>query len=296
MLVACLIVFFTGISGFVLLWQTNTVVRDPTFPELTIEKQKLEKQRKKQLAKADVKRESKAVSKLLAAVRKLNLGQFPGQDSPTDISASIEYRASDVVVEFGYDGFMGIGQILFTRCHKGLSTLLDAVRNRAVSLDKAQKNPPDSFELYRQYCGRVLPHLLKFGLLKPSGEWSHGEESKLIFDVWQRYRWASLIESMREPYALLTPYEREVLFRWRIERASGFSPESRIDLARRGSQYLPYPTGLAVGIIALKQGDTETAREAFEGLLETNGGKYPVREWLRDLSELTTEQKKGVQH
>jgi hypothetical protein len=172
--------------------------------------------------------------KLIDLVRQANRTQFTAGDEESDgdrkaLSRRISVAANEVIRFLSYDTFPAAGRPVYEACRQGLAELLEAVRAGDIDVSVAETKPPDSdFETYRANCGMLLPVLSNRGLVLESGEWAQPvEQSKAIFSVLQRVRWAHMTHDRRPFLLQLTPEERALYLRWRIESPRAFSMVDR---------------------------------------------------------------------
>ncbi len=248
------------------------------FPPLTVDANRLADARSSHYDKPDLSLIEADVAELRTTFRKINLSQFPsdrliGDLSPLELVAKIEFVAGDVVGVTGVRGFNSVGTPHFERCLSGLDDLLAAIESGNLPLSQALENPPASrFEDYREHCGNFLPVLHERHLVTSEGQWRH-DYSRDIADILQRYRWADMVRDIYPLHDLLSRYELELLFRWRIEDPEAFPPRHRRQLlARAQNRYLPedYDFDLAWARLDVANFDLEGALPRFEELVENH--------------------------
>lgn len=250
------------------------------FPPLTIDERTLERQRAEKYGDARRAVASdgarKDVDELHDLVRKANRSQFEGtsvEQSQQQLSKRISVVANRVVEQTGYDGFVAAGEQMFDGCRDGLGDLLSVVREGALSLQEAKTSPPaEQFGSYRDNCGRVLPTLLRRGVVEEDGQWAEpAARHRAVFDLLQRYRWASIIADRRPPLEQLTRAGRRSFLRWRIETdAYAYDARRRfLDRVAQSSSLLPDYDPLAARVrLEVETGHVERAvsqlREALQ--------------------------------
>lgn len=255
------------------------------FPPLEFDVQALKRQRAE---KYDGAREAlqsdaarKDVDELHELVRRANKLQF--QDASVDgsgekLTKKISVTANRVVTYTGFEGFVAAGGSLYSKCQNGLTGLLRAIRGGGLALKEAKETPPrQRFGDYRANCGRVLPMLLNRGLVVADGRWAEpAAQHRRLFDLLQRYRWASIISDRKPPLEQLTEEGRRVIMRWRIE-SDAYPLEARrrfLERVAQSSSLLPdYDTVVARARLEVAAGNLGEAVSHLRSVLQSEDPK-----------------------
>lgn len=244
---------------------------DFKFPELTVNLQKLERQRQEKYADVNLQQVENEWQQLIAAAREVHRGQFAdiSQEEQLKRAATVKVWANETILGSGFEGFVATGEPIFRECAAGLQELLGAVQKGEISLEKAQEElPGDRFTTYRDNCGNLLPVIAERGLVTEDGKWA-SKNAPVIADLLNRYRWAHIIHDQKDPWSQLTKEGARTLARWRVEDAKGYTVEQRRKfLSTLSSQFPDYNAEFALGLLAYRAGETQKALEHFERLAE----------------------------
>lgn len=287
-------------AGFAFFWVlTSEPPLEPeadhpfAFAPLEIDEEKLERQRKAKFGRAREALDRAELGSFFDLVRELNRGQFPPDDASEqrDLGRTLAYRAENIIESTGYDAFVAAGEPLFEDCLEGVDRLLEAVRSGALEIEQARDEPPASeFEGYRDSCGNFLPTLLDRRLVEDSGAWASPEDrSRILADLLQRLRWASLNRNTRRPLVQLTDYGRRILMRWRIE-SEAYPVQKRLEylaeLDEDPGLVDDYDSTLARAKLAYLVQGPQPAAEILTEALEQSDSDHPDYrrrlDWLRD--------------
>ncbi|MGM0558420.1 MAG: hypothetical protein ACQEVA_18695 [Myxococcota bacterium] len=270
------LVLVLGVVGFaVYKHQTAPEVseEDITFEPIRVETDRLLAERKERSAEIEPDRAGKDLERLRETARKANEMSFgsPSRLDQQETQKRLSIYANQIIPAYSYDGFIYSAEPLFIECGKGLESLLEAIRRGQITVERARENPPaDTFESYRENCGNVLPILIEQGLVTRDGEWT-SESGPAIFDVLNRYRWAHVIDDRRKAMTQLTPYEQEILMRWRIEDARAFELADRWRFLDQARELVPsYEVNWAAGVLSLRENNLEQALDYFEKAAAAN--------------------------
>lgn len=240
---------------------------DIVFEPLQVDRDRLLEERKERASDVQPERAGDDLERLRESARQANEMSFQSSTKVEreTLNEKLSVYANQIMPAYGYDGFVYSAEPLFIECGKGLEELLDAVQRGQISIDDANQDlPEDTFERYRKNCGNVLPMLVEQGLVTEEGEWSV-EAGPAIFDVLNRYRWAHIIDDRRRAIMQLTPYEREILMRWRIEDAEAFDNAERWRFLEQARGLLDdYNVAWAAGVLSMRDGNLEQALDYFQ--------------------------------
>ncbi|GEM_PF-3107060 len=271
------------------------------FPPLPADEDRLARARAEKYGAArrtldDQPEASEAQKALIELVQQANRRQFDGGEEAgagdgAALSRRISVAANNVIQSLSYDTFPAAGEPLYTACREGLASLLAAVRRGDVDFERAKQDPPTSeFETYRSNCGNLLGVLAERGLVGESGEWAEPEDkSKVVFSVLQRVRWAHMTHDRRPALLQLTPAERALYLRWRIESPRAFPMAQRqkflSQLTADKGLLSEYDTQLAWARLEWAAGRSDAAesrlRNALEGADRQASARYRrALEWL----------------
>lgn len=266
-----------------------------TFPPIEISRAELARERQARAPTALAEGVAEDVDKLITLVQRLNLRQFPDHQPQSSDDAPLDPNqarlrsvllANNVLTQSKLEGFVSTGKPLFNACSTGLRELLEDLAAGKISAEEALTSPdPETYEAYRANCGNLLQVLVERKLIDPStGQWT-SPVAPIVFDVLQRYRWASLVGDKRPPHMQLTPAENEILWRWRIEDPHAYTMAERREYLQRASQALPgYDTLLAGALLDASEGKWDQVEQAYEELVarDPENPKHQARlEWLR---------------
>ncbi len=275
LLIGLLVLF--GIAVFVTQMRSDGDTADLAmlnFPPFSIDEDRLHQERQDHHPTVDVDHVQEEIDQLLSLTREANLSQFPDHQSeydPEELLAEILFITDDILPATGPAGFARVGGPLFEGCAQGLSEVLEAIGAGDLSTEDAATAPPaDRFLGYRRSCGNLLPILLQAQLITEDGAWTD-DYGPALAEVFQRYRWADLVDSRYTTIRQLAPYDLEIFARWRIEDSRAFTPEERLQFLHRSRTpaYLPddYDIPLARARIRAELVGPE---EAFAELVENH--------------------------
>lgn len=237
-----------------------------------IDRDRLKAEREAAYGDVDLSGAQDEVDELLKVTRDANRLQFgePTMKELRDTKILTEHHANAVITETGIDAFMAAGKPLFDNCMAGVQAVLADVESGKLEPDEALGDPGESYTDYREWCGKALPALARFGLVSPDGKWNDPKVGPVIFDVMNRYRWAAVLDLRKPPAEQLTPYEFELLTQWRVGRTD-VPIDRRIDwvqtAARRLDDFDVYET---VGNMYFHDNNYEAAYLAYAQRCEKN--------------------------
>ena len=265
--VLVLLIGVVGFAAYRVMTAPEISEQDIGFEPLVVDTDRLLQERKQRAKGIDSERAGKNLDRLRATAREANAMSFgsPSQVERKTTSKTLSILADEIIPAYGYDGLIYSAEPLFIECRKGLEERLEAIRRGQISAEKASSAPPEeTFAAYRNNCGNVLPVLLEQGLVTSEGEWT-SESGPAIFDVLNRYRWAHIIDDRRPALKQLTPYEQEILMRWRIEDAEAFETSERWRFLEQAENLLDdYDVNWAAGVLSVRDGNLAQARDYFD--------------------------------
>lgn len=248
------------------------------FPPLTVDHRRLERERDAFYREPDLELIADEIEELRTTFRQTNHTQFPlhGTAGTLEIMATAELlkqQASDVLPVVGPRGFEPVARPHFDACREGIEDLAKAIRSGALPFSQANHDPPpDRFQGYRKNCGNLLPVLHRHELIDDEGHWTH-PDSLVLVDIIQRYRWADVVRSDFPAYRLISPYELELFYRWRIEHDAALSPIQRREILEQARPFLPpdYEYELAEARLrAATMDDQVEIRERFQAIADAH--------------------------
>jgi hypothetical protein len=162
-----------------------------------------------------------------------------------------------------------VGWRLVEAFHAALGEALARARERGVPAWEVLSDDDALAQSWRQRLGNFFTMARRAGLVDDQGQPS-GDPALLT--VLFRYRWFGFAEDYASP-TLMTPYERVVLWRWRVEAAEGLPLPQRLALLEEIERAYDGPmTPDAVrGVLYYRAGDRERAR----GYLRRAAERYP---------------------
>ncbi len=276
-----------GLSVAIGIWHfTRPGLAGPpmSFPPLTVDADKIDAaqtERHEQLGDIS---DDPRYRRFLESVRTSNQMQFEQSD---DAALSRQDRrlrahATDIIPLTEWSNFLGAGTPVFEACREGLQRVMTDVDAGDLASDAAlDGNVPDSYETYRKNCGNLYPVLAERRLITDAGSW-RSPDAPSLFDLSQRYRWASIIARHHSPWRQFKPYERRIFLRWRIETPGAFSREVRqrsIDIAER---YLEdYNAPYARAMLAWEEGNRAAALRHLKKAAQTEPNSDRIARALR---------------
>ena len=107
----------------------------------------------------------------------------------------------------------------------------------------------------------MLAELSRRGLVDAKGQWA-SPQKQLLARLLQHYRWANMAKFHAPALEQLSPRERDVFMRWRVEDARAFPAEQRRKHLASLLRHDPgYPEGMALALLAYDEGDKRGAAE-----------------------------------
>lgn len=232
--------------------------------------------------------DTESIEALRELYRDANRAQFGTPDVAVlqELQKGMAFQAEEALLDTDVGGFIAAGRPIFEACEEGLAALLSDIQSQKISLDDAQRNPPEqAYEAYRRNCGNVLPFLRQTNLVDAQAKWTDPDSGPAVFGVLSRYRWAHLIDLRARPMAQLTPAERELLMRWRVEDTQAYPTAKRREFLKQADAELEgYPALLAEGRLAIESGDWEAGLRHWEKACAASPGDAALRaqcDWLR---------------
>lgn len=252
------------------------VVRAPELPDVSeqsfaltapqVDPERLAADRARHYPQADASAAAPEIEQLHATMRKANEAQFGTADGKAvhDLQIETLHHANAVITEVGIETFVPIGEPMFKACADAFGQLMEAVRTGKLTLEEASTDPGDAFAEYRRNCGNGFGPLLRSGVVTESGVWSDPVSGPLVFDIMNRFRWASTLDLRRPAWEQLTRYEYEILTRWRAAITT-VPVRKRIEWVVAASKALPDTTRHElIGSLLFEDGDAVGALGAFE--------------------------------
>lgn len=222
---------------------------------------------------------------LIEAAQIANEHQFtthpiPARD-PRELAGLLDTSAGEAMLISSPERFLAIGEPMFAACTKELGALLVALGAGKVTWEIASADPDvTAWSGYRKNCGNILPELARTKLIDQRGGW-RDERAPLYFELWQRYRWAFMIQEHRPALLQLSPVEREALLRWRIEDGGSFDHAARLRALDEARDKLTgYPFALAHALILIERGDQAAALDSLRAARQEQPQDRDIERWL----------------
>ncbi len=264
----CLLIALGAFAVIVAKAPTVGTVTDESFAIVPpqVDAERLAADRAKHYGAVDFDAIAKPLAELEKSVRAANNLQFGALDAQGahDLQIMTLHQANDVITKSGIEGFIPSGANMYKACAAEFEKLLAAVRSQKLTADQAEKDPGDEFAEYRSQCGNAFGPLVKSGVIKASGEWSDPVSGPLVFDIMNRFRWATVLDMRLPPSQQLSPYEYEVLTRWRAS-IRAVPVAKRLEWVVAAGRELPsFPQHELIGALLLEKGDGVGALGAYE--------------------------------
>ncbi len=242
------------------------------FPPLIVDDDRLHESRQTFYRDADIELIIDEIDELRAIYHQVNDFQFPqhGTVDSLEVLATgqlLEEQVEAILPVLGPRGFEPVARPHFDACTDGLEDLSEAIRSGSIPFSQAAEDPPaDRFQAYRHNCGRLLPTLYRHGLIDDEGHWAQPHSLQIV-DVIQRYRWAALVRGSYPAYRLISPYEMEIFYRWRIEHDQSLTPAQRLDLLDEARPFLPDHYDYELTEVRLRAASTDDHDEILDRFL-----------------------------
>jgi hypothetical protein len=222
---------------------------------------------------------------LIEAAHTANDHQFTTHPIPSrtakELVSIVNTAAAEGLMVSGQERFLAIGVPVFAACTEQLDAMLKALGEGKISWEVATTDPdPVAWALYRQNCGNILPELLRTKLIDEKGHWRDAL-APLRLELWQRYRWAFMIQEQRPALLQLSALEREALLRWRIEDGVSFPTEARLRALDEARDLLPdYPAPLVHALILREAGDDAGALASLRAAQAAHPEDRYIAGWI----------------
>lgn len=235
------------------------------FEPLTIDEAKLASQRKS--IAADIPDEAKPkIVALEKAIAEANAAQFGPLMLPNNrFEVAVQFAADDAAtaVPDGYNRFVSLSGNVTQTCLNSLEEVQRALKGGSLTLDEVTKGIPAGFEVYARTCGNALPQLIMIGLVDDKGQWVD-ESGPVMMEIFSRLRFAHIMSLRKDPRQLLTPYERELILRWKLTSPKTQQAD-RIKAITELKELVPgYPEHEARGRVYFGDGNFVRAKEEFD--------------------------------
>jgi hypothetical protein len=219
-----------------------------------------------------------------------NLLQFtdPTEAEISRMQKLLALTATDALTTIQkHDRFTAIGEPIFADCRTALDDLLDDIVERRVTMDAALSGDlGEDYDRYKRNCGHVMPVLRKHELVTADGEWRRPAYGPVLFDVLQRWRFASQVSNHVHPADGVSPADYRAMTEWRLMVPEAFSPSDRYQ--KLASARSKPPVGLnldrAEAYIAAAAGDWNRARKAYAKVCkrpEATAQDHVACDWLK---------------
>ena len=259
------------------------------FAKVQVDEGKLTRERK--AVEATVPESAKSLALALdQAVRGANLAQF-GQAKlpPKQQELAIQFAADDlaVAVNDGYERFVSLGEDLNQTCINAFEGVQRALRDKSLTYEAATTGVQPGFEVYAEACGNALPVLKQLALVDEQGQWTDPSLGPVLLEIFNRLRFAHIMSLRKNPILMLTPHEREILYRWRIANKSIGDPD-RLRFINDAEQYIPgFSANEARGRFYFEKGDFTRAKAEFDGACAKRPADNQLQAYCRYLEKRT---------
>jgi len=156
---------------------------------------------------------------LMAQVREINKLQFgtPSVEEGETAAFLLMDAVNELaLVQGSYRHILATVNPIIHACQNAFEPVRSALKSGNVTYEVIISDPPETFAAYRSDCGNVLPVLVKLGLINESGDWLDPTNGPAIFSILNRLRLAGLSQDRIPVSELLTAYEVESLYHWRM--------------------------------------------------------------------------------
>ena len=242
-------------------------VRGLEWPALGVDVEAIMRERRARGTLESEQIDSEEVADLREIYRHANDHQFSTTPIPTipesELRTRLDWAVNEVVAAIKPHMFVTLSKPILDDCAKGLVDIQEAIERGDLTLDGAQSDPDfNTFAGYRRNCGPMIEVMRTHGLMDERAKWV-SEDAAVIGEVLQRYKWSSLIADQYPEFITnLTDTEILLFYRWRVERAVGFTGEQRRDFLEQLGRLDPsYPTQVAMILIEAESGETRRALE-----------------------------------
>lgn len=220
------------------------------------------------------------VDRLKEAFRSMNEAEFrpdpaEAQRAYQEANTQFSYQTRELIVPAGRRGLAPLGTPIFEACLEAMDDIVDDIQSGELSMEQALEDPPrDDYETYRKNCGNVLGFLNARKLIDDDGHLRR-DDVPILVNIMLRYRFVYEARNYYPVQKLLSPYELEVYYRWRIEDDRAFSVDQRRQSLQRGRATLPpYYEPLAEARLDAREMSADEVAERFEELRD----QYAVSE------------------
>lgn len=265
-LVLTLLCAVGGIAAIVVTAPEIPPVDETSFrTSVEVDESRLDEERAFLYQNVDLRAHTEKIAALQKSVREANLLQFgtPSPKALRDAAVMNTYNANEVLAATSIEGVMLAGNEVFEACQAGLAELQAALASKKITAQEARTDPGERFATYRENCGNAFGPLEEMALIRPDGAWVDPAVGPTILDIFNRFRWATILDARRPALQQLTPYDYELLTRWRAANPA-FPVQKRIEWVERAARELP---GLArdelLGNLHFEAGDRSAATEAY---------------------------------
>lgn len=208
--------------------------------------------------------------------------QSLGAESPADMAAldqSLVESASQYISRHGPRAYRAVGWHLVDEFHRALDRAAERTHTTNAELWAALEGDTDDARYLRQRLGNFFAVAQQSGLVDEMGQ---PRFDRALFSALFRYRWLGFARDYAN-MALQTPYERVVIWRWRIEAAEGIPTATRLAMVDSAeSVYRGHMDTNAVrGILHYQAGNLAEARRFFRRAVNNEPDNEQYRRFLR---------------
>ncbi len=262
-------------------------IDEGSFENLTsIDMQRLEAERERAYGSIDLATAQEPVDHLRQTVRAVNLVQFESVEEydKRQAATAAVFAANDVLTPLGEPGFMKAGNEMAKKCVEGVDEVRAALKAGDLTPEQAVVDPGTGFPTFRENCGPLMGQLLKWKVVQPSGDWTDPDVGPALVEIFSRYRWAAILDLRRPAFEMLTPYEHEVLTRFRAD-LEALPVQKRLEWVMQLAASQPVVATELQGNLALESGDVPAAAQLYAQVCDKNSKDRLLRakcDWLNE--------------
>ena len=225
-------------------------------------------------------------SLLLDIYHDANRQAAEGDVSPSQLAALDELltiAVEDYIEAHGPEAYQLLGWHVCHEFERAFFDLQERAREHNTGIAQLTDLPGAEGRTVRETVGQFIDFAIEMGIITSDGTLQN--QASLLAVVF-RYRWFKFNETY-SPMSLMTPYERTVFMRWRIEAADGIPLPQRLAMINEAAEVYAGVVDLDAlrASVHAREGNLATAVELLRAAAERNPDDPRYNAWASEVQE-----------
>lgn len=192
------------------------------------------------------------------------------------LNEALVVSVSQYITTHNPDAYKRLGWILVDEFNSAISSGLERIASGTTDFQSLLGDDGPTAQYFAERVGNFFDMALETGLISETGELQFDEN---LLTVLFRFRWFGFAEAFSTP-RLMTPYERQVYWRWGIEAADGVPLSQRLAMIDQieGVYETRIHPDFVRGVVCYKDGEWGRAEVFFLDALsaDPDNSRYQV--------------------